>query len=1102
MALSTADAIGLLAATLGERRTLDAKLSAFAADSTPVHLYALGVSTVAPSPAVAKALHAAASSVGHLDTVAIEAKALTDSLASLSTQAEAAVRRVRELDGLRSRIQSALERTEDILDLRSCLSGVTAAMEAGDMESAALHIKRFKAVQGQLPIPDGDVATMQEAEARVMAVVTAQLDESISRAAAVNAQQQQHQRLLHEAASSEGSAAVIPASAGANGSTAAAAQAVAGTIARCCQLMNILGHADTGLTRYVSYLSDTLRSECADALRAVVAASGGIDERAVAVNVLSTLLGRAASALENASGLAESLFSGEEAPAAILAAVHSVTDRSACKLVTSFARSGRLGAMLVARETIAGRFSADSDSAGGRNSSGGAGSRGGKSDGSIYESDSGVGELGAASAGRMLAALEDDAVDAPFGLPRGSPPVTSPIYRGVDYSQPGVYDALLDEAAILLQRCSSYFRLVFGRAAALDAARASAAAVASGVDGPAAGKGGAGRARLGLSPTAAAAAAAAAGVAPPSALPAETRVRSAGSRMREAAGELGGLLSLAEEAGLIHGIGKAISIDELVPDGAAGASVDILSIGTANDTSLLLAAAAGGGAGGAVSPSASSGDGVVSADAGAGAPLTTLVEDCFYVCQKTLHRAFATGDANVACTVVNHVVTLLSDRLGAELEARLRVAFEEGGPGGSSSSGGSGGAGASGSQGGALAVSGGFPLSASLLASPAFLERLRALRAALGSSPLLQGAQAKLARYQSLSRSSGSGGRPGGAGDGSGAHGGGDDLSSSGGGTGAGSGMGSPGPKGSSSGGVTADAGGAPRRDTAAPTAKLTDELLASALALNCLQLAAECASRLARQAEELASDVFGGGASSGGASSELEKVRTCVSGISDLASALRRVQDAGITTLVARLTPRLRSALNVFEGTSSLIQYELTEDGFAAAAEGGLNAFSSEFLPVLASILAPFQFSLTPLLAGAVVTKVGTYVSRQLEPRLKRKRFSQLGGIQFDADMRALVSFFALRSSRRIRERFARLTAMAQLLSLESPAEVAEYVGGGGGGGGGGAAPRGRPGAASGTGGVGVGSGGAWELSSDEVRGVLALRSDWAPADIARLKL
>jgi len=68
--------------------------------------------------------------------------------------------------------------------------------------------------------------------------------------------------------------------------------------------------------------------------------------------------------------------------------------------------------------------------------------------------------------------------------------------------------------------------------------------------------------------------------------------------------------------------------------------------------------------------------------------------------------------------------------------------------------------------------------------------------------------------------------------------------------------------------------------------------------------------------------------------------------------------------------------------------------------------------------------------------------VARQLEPRVRRKRFSALGAASFDADVRALTAFFARRSSRRAaRDRFARLAAMARLLSLEEPELEAEAL-------------------------------------------------------------
>ena len=145
----------------------------------------------------------------------------------------------------------------------------------------------------------------------------------------------------------------------------------------------------------------------------------------------------------------------------------------------------------------------------------------------------------------------------------------------------------------------------------------------------------------------------------------------------------------------------------------------------------------------------------------------------------------------------------------------------------------------------------------------------------------------------------------------------------------------------------------------------------------------------------------------------------------------------------------------------------------------GRLNC-ASTFCPLerrICHVRSTLQYALTPALANAVLTKVATFVAKQLEPRIRRKRINQLGGLQFDSDMRALTGFFALRSGRRIRSRFTRLLQMAQLLTLESPTEVLEYWGPNSG-----VVP--------------------WELSADEVRSTLALRTDFLPHEIARLKL
>lgn len=104
------------------------------------------------------------------------------------------------------------------------------------------------------------------------------------------------------------------------------------------------------------------------------------------------------------------------------------------------------------------------------------------------------------------------------------------------------------------------------------------------------------------------------------------------------------------------------------------------------------------------------------------------------------------------------------------------------------------------------------------------------------------------------------------------------------------------------------------------------------------------------------------------------------------------------------------------------------------------------------------------------VVTRVAAYIAKQLEPRVRRKRFNLLGSLRFDADLRLLVAFFVDRSTRRARASFARLMHMAQLLSSESAADGLALQGGEG-----------------------------FELAPDEMRALLGLRVDLEQAPGAR---
>lgn len=100
-----------------------------------------------------------------------------------------------------------------------------------------------------------------------------------------------------------------------------------------------------------------------------------------------------------------------------------------------------------------------------------------------------------------------------------------------------------------------------------------------------------------------------------------------------------------------------------------------------------------------------------------------------------------------------------------------------------------------------------------------------------------------------------------------------------------------------------------------------------------------------------------------------------------------------------------------------------------------------------------------------------------RLEVLLGRKVFTQLGGLQLDKDVRALVSALSEMTSRTVRDKFARLNQMGIVLSLESVEEFLDYWG-------------------DDTGHI------TWRLTPAEVKGILAQRSDFSKEAIAAFPL
>lgn len=421
-------ALDLLVEARRNRVDRDGVDAALHAEIVPLKLFGLGITTTAPSAEIGSAMLGAATALEKLDHVAMECRSLGGSLSALSLQAEAAVRRVRDLDVQRARVQAALERVDDILDLRACLGGVQAAMQCEDWDQAAMHVSRFRSLESTLPIPDADVAFMRAAEATLLATVTAQFDSAVAAASAA-------------LANSSEPPALEPLSDG-NGGSARGPRDYHATIARCCQLMTLLGHADSGLSRYAEFLRKSVGYEAAGELRNAVSAGLSIDQPGVALNLLSAVLARAVVALDSASPLVASLFADERGPTAVLAGVHAVCDAAAARVVLSLLRSARIQVALLARDPL---ITLSGDRATARRAAQrqldlGASQAGGDA----------VPRLGSKDAARILEQIADPACTAPLVL-LPLPPLTSHIFCGRDLSDPVAFDAVVDELALALQ---------------------------------------------------------------------------------------------------------------------------------------------------------------------------------------------------------------------------------------------------------------------------------------------------------------------------------------------------------------------------------------------------------------------------------------------------------------------------------------------------------------------------------------------------------------------------------------------------------------------------------------------------------------------------
>ena len=196
-------------------------------------------------------------------------------------------------------------------------------------------------------------------------------------------------------------------------------------------------------------------------------------------------------------------------------------------------------------------------------------------------------------------------------------------------------------------------------------------------------------------------------------------------------------------------------------------------------------------------------------------------------------------------------------------------------------------------------------------------------------------------------------------------------------------------------------------------------------------------------------------------------KITMCLSDLADTVPLFTGVLRDALDNICSSLQPKLKPLTSVLLD----ISYELTEADFAANER--VDPFISSLITGISGVIAPYKSSLSPANYDAFVAGVIKYVASRIEIDSRHKVYTPYGALQFDKDVRALMTFFSSLTQRPVRDMLARLTQIATLLNVESLQEVSEYW-----------------------------NSMDWRLKPVEVKRVLRLRRDFSQDAIARLDL
>ncbi|XP_065913397.1 conserved oligomeric Golgi complex subunit 4-like [Dysidea avara] len=165
-----------------------------------------------------------------------------------------------------------------------------------------------------------------------------------------------------------------------------------------------------------------------------------------------------------------------------------------------------------------------------------------------------------------------------------------------------------------------------------------------------------------------------------------------------------------------------------------------------------------------------------------------------------------------------------------------------------------------------------------------------------------------------------------------------------------------------------------------------------------------------------------------GGSSSEA-KLDSCVADLGSSAASFKELRETAISSVCEKLLlPKFQPLVEVF-GSFSHVLSEKDYSNYEVN-----DPFVQGFILGADVIFNEVKVTLMPEVFNLLLSNLTNEIAYKIEDQIFKCRFNELGGVQFDNNLRILVGYFSSLTQWAIQDKFARLSQMGTILNLGLP--------------------------------------------------------------------